>query len=339
VRLGQEATAPTVQLGQEATAPTVRLGQDATAPTVRLGQEATAPTVRLGQDATAPTVRLGQEATAPTVRLGQEATAPTVRLGQEATAPTVRLGQEATAPTVRLGQEATAPTVKLPPPAPTPRDVWLEPLSRRPSAAGSGAPPIRMFVTSLGTSTGEAFEVRVVNDGDRPIRLRGGSFVLEPIAASAQQAVQREAQQAAAAGEAKTMKLNAYCLEFLLRPPAAGTIFRIAPAPMQQRFASARRLLRAAKRVRDMGRLTPDTRDAAAYFHSIAQWAIWTEREGFRFDSFEKAFVAHTRKNVEAAGQSWSKRAEEVVANAAKHRWTDITEILRVAAPPAGGRR
>ena len=138
--------------------------------------------------------------------------------------------------------------------------------------------PHPKVMTSLGTSTGEAFEIQVVNDGTEPVRL-SGSLVLQPIAKEAHAAVQRQLQRALPRG-ATTARLNAYCLEFLRQPPGPGALFRIAPPEMQKQFAAMRGVLDASRRLRDAGVLQPDS-EPKAYFHAIRQWAIWTKAQQF----------------------------------------------------------
>jgi hypothetical protein len=210
----------------------------------------------------------------------------------------------------------------------------LAPLALPPQGVGS-APnaqtgAVQMLVTSLGTSTGEAFEVRIVNDGDRPVRITGGSLVLEPIAREAQDRIQRQVQQIASGGNTTTFKLTAYCLEFFRRPPSAGTLFRIAGSELQQQFAPMGRILEAGRRLQAAGLLTPDS-DPADYFHAIRQWAIWTEEQGFDLKSFTKAWVEHPKKQFTEQKQPWSSAAEKVLRSAAPGRWRDIASVLRAA--------
>jgi hypothetical protein len=210
---------------------------------------------------------------------------------------------------------------------PLPGEAW----DQAKPAGPAQAPPIKMFMTSLGTSTGEAFEVLAANDGDTPVRLTGALLVLEPIEQRAQAALARQVQRVAGSGDATALRMNAYCLQFLKGVPAKGTVFRVARQELQEQFAPIRHIVRAARDVFSAGDLTPDTTDAKAYFHSIRQWAIWAREQRFTFESFREAFVQHTRKNVEAAGQQWTPRIGEAVAEAARNRWANVTAVLQAA--------
>lgn len=231
-------------------------------------------------------------------------------------------------PPALLGTSAHA---RLTPPSPAAR-LRLDPLAPVDTTqpARDGAPPLQMLVTSLGTSTGEAFEVHIVNDGKTPVEIGGASLILEPIGREVQRRVAAEVKKVAANAKL-TIKMDAYCLEFLKVPPPAGTLFRIAPREVQEQFAPMRRILHAARQLQHTGVLTPDTRDERGYFHAIRQWAIWTKERGFTLDAFRDAFVEHTKKNFEATGQTWTAELGEAIGLAAPHRWNDITRVLQAA--------
>jgi hypothetical protein len=129
--------------------------------------------------------------------------------------------------------------------------------------------------------------------------------------------------------------VNAYCLEFLRQPPAAGTVLRIAGGALQQQFARHRRVLDAAARLRELGRLKPDS-DLEDYAHAIRQWAVWTVEERFDARRFEDAFVQATRRNYEAAAEAWSPQVEQALRGLAPNRWNDIQAVLREAGVEAG---
>jgi hypothetical protein len=64
------------------------------------------------------------------------------------------------------------------------------------------------------------------------------------------------------------------------------------------------------------------------------QWSIWTAAEGFDRAGYEEAFVEHTRKNVEAAGQTWTPEIERQVRALVPGRWEDIQVVLSEAGAP-----
>ena len=195
----------------------------------------------------------------------------------------------------------------------------------------AGAAGIKIFVTSLGLSTGKGLSMTVVNAGTAPVRLTGDGFALEPVSGVARDVVDREIRAMGPVGTA-TATLDGYCLEHLKNPPAAGMTFRLADAATQRAFAPVRNILRATRRLGDLGRLVPDGGDPTAYVDSIRQWAIWTREQHFTAKGFADALVDHTRKNVQAAGQPWSAAVENAVRTVAPGRWSAIAQVLEEAA-------
>jgi len=187
-----------------------------------------------------------------------------------------------------------------------------------------------MFLTNLGSSTGEAFTGHFVNDSTDPLELDVRGLVVEPLNEQAQQIVREQLEQALPRNPLSA-QLNAYCLEFLRLPPLAEQMFQLAPRDAQEQFAPTRDVLEAAEQLNDMGLLPADS-DPEAYFHSITQWAVWTEQQGFDEAAFTDAFVDHTREQVEAAGNQWTDQFDEVLRGAAPARWQNITRILETAA-------
>lgn len=213
------------------------------------------------------------------------------------------------------------------------RPVWLAPMDARAPQEQGGTPsgaPVRMVFTSLGTSMGEAFQAAIVNDGEKPVLIDGMRLVLEPLKASAARRA-RSAIQKFQAHKPTTVKMTGYCLEFLRPPPLAGSLFRVAPKSLQQRFEPMRRILDAGHRLRREGRLTPDS-EPVGYYHAIRQWAIWTQEQGFTEAAFADAFVEDTKKTFAASGHGWSAVAETTLRKAAPGRWRDIQQVLAQAA-------
>lgn len=199
------------------------------------------------------------------------------------------------------------------------------------SPAEPEAPRVRILITSLGGSTGEVLEAHIINDGPVPVTLDVGEIVVEPLRPlppAAQQLILDEARQAGR--NVVTVKLNAYCLEFLRLPPNAGALLRIASPAQQETFAPMRRILAASRHLRDAGALAPDS-DPDSYFHSIRQWAIWTREQGFDEAAFGDAFVNHTRKAFAEAGQRWTADVERVLRGVVPNRWRDIQRVLQEA--------
>jgi hypothetical protein len=110
-------------------------------------------------------------------------------------------------------------------------------------------------------------------------------------------------------------------------------VFRLAPADRQREMAPVDRILSAARHLRDAKALTPDT-DPEDHYHSIVQWAIWSDQEKFDERAFATAFTAYTRKNVVAGGHRWSREVEQAVRDIVPGRWRDISKVLNEARKP-----
>jgi hypothetical protein len=209
----------------------------------------------------------------------------------------------------------------------------LEMMDRYSNAQAAGLPQgVHMLLTDRGGSTGKTLGLQLLNLSGKPVRLSSIPFAIEPLDRKASQAAQQ-----AFAKLAKVMPqqidLSAYCLEFLKAPPSANTIYRLAPKAIQDKFAPISKVLRSAYRIEHAGLLNPDS-NPAAYTDSIKQWAVWAVEQNYNESRFTDAFVGHTRKNVEGAGQKWSKDAEAVIRKISPNRWQDITKILRGAGLP-----
>jgi len=62
--------------------------------------------------------------------------------------------------------------------------------------------------------------------------------------------------------------------------------------------------------------------------------AIWVDENSLDRAGFERDFVDHARRNVEAAGQEWNDRVEAVVRSLVPGRWDDVIMVLRTADRP-----
>lgn len=196
---------------------------------------------------------------------------------------------------------------------------------------GTGRPPVETYVLATGGSTGPVAQLFAINEGPLPLRIAPQAVVLEPVAITPEIQAQVSGllqRYLAAGGQAQV--LNAYCLEFLRKPPAAGTLMRIAGGDVAAPFARYSGILDAAERVRDGIGLHPDS-DPTEYLHAIRQWSIWTIAEGFDAEGFADAFVSTTRRTLEAAGEEWTAELEQAVRDLAPNRWTDVQAVLREA--------
>lgn len=189
--------------------------------------------------------------------------------------------------------------------------------------------PAQVLFRSLGGSTGPILQMQVFKSGTGPVRLQGLDVVLEPLTDAGAKQLRDEIGRRSLTA-ARTLTMNGYCLEFLKTPPAAGSLFRIAPADVQQRFAPLRKIMSAARRAYRDGLLHPDS-DRTEYFNSIRQWAVWSAEQRLDEQGFVRRFVEHSRKNVEGSGRPWNRSLEEAVRALAPNRWKDISAVLRSA--------
>ena len=211
------------------------------------------------------------------------------------------------------------------------RERWTQPRGGAPSRAES---PVQMLLTSLGESTGQAFNLQIFNNGNRPFRLSADALVVEPLKDEVKKQMQAGMQRLmSSAASPVTAKLNGYCLEFLKLPPSPGALFRIAAPELQKRFAPVRNIMQASRKLQELGQLHPDS-SPDGYFHSIRQWAMWTTQERFTDKTFGNAFVEYTKKNLAAQKRPWTNDIEAIVRKAVPNRWADIQRILTAATQP-----
>ena len=211
------------------------------------------------------------------------------------------------------------------------RRPWAIETDEEQPRAQQRSKPVQMLLTSLGQSTGQAFDLQVFNGTGRSFKLAAQSLVVQPLKDEVKKQVQGGMQQLIrSTSNPIAAKINGYCLEFLKLPPTAGTIFKIAAPELQQRFAPMRKIMDASRQVQQLGQLRPDS-NPEGYFHSIRQWAMWSVQEKLNANTFANAFVEHTKKAVTAQKQPWSKQTEDVVRQAAPNRWNDIQRILSAA--------
>ena len=212
--------------------------------------------------------------------------------------------------------------------------LWLAPLGGGGGQGVTRGARVHAYLTSLGTSTGEAFDIQIVNDTTLPVHIGGDGVVVEPVKKGSDKALRAELQQVSTRAAGSTMvKANAYCLEFKLKPPERGTMFHVADESTQQKYTAAREILRASRKLQAAGQLEPDS-EPRDYFHAIRQWTIWTDEQRFTLASYRDAFIARTKKNAEALGRKWSSQIEDGLKALVPHRWDEITKILRESGQP-----
>ena len=131
--------------------------------------------------------------------------------------------------------------------------VYASALARPTSAMGlvgqkSGNAAVQMFLTAMGSSTGEAFQAHFVGMGSEPIEIDTSGLVIEPLKKKAQKRIQKELRKLAK-DNPLSVNLDAYCLELLRKPPSKGMMFRVADAELQKHFAPVRSVLRSRTKI------------------------------------------------------------------------------------------
>jgi hypothetical protein len=197
------------------------------------------------------------------------------------------------------------------------------------------APDPTVLATSLGGLGQDAIELKIFGGDPRELNFDG--LVLEPVDLD-EEAKKKLAEELSKLADRNpvTAKLDAYCLDFLRQPPRMGTVFRISDQAIQQQFASVGKVLAAGRRLHEGGLLHPDG-DPEEYFHSIRQWSVWASLEDLDAERFADAFIEHTRKNFETAGEPWSDEVEAMVRQVAPNRWDDISRVLDEAGESGSG--
>lgn len=213
-----------------------------------------------------------------------------------------------------------------------PQPVWrrlFDVLSGPVLHAQSARDALTLMFTANGNSQGQAFDLKLINRGTRAVRFAGEGLVVEPLRKEAMQAAQREFTKLARGFT--SARINGYCLDQPLLPPAAGTMFRLAPPNVQKQFASVKNLLQGARKLNSEGLLHPDS-NPAAYLDFIKQWSVWTEREKFSENAFVDKWIEHTRKQAKEAGRNLTGADEKTLRSAAPNRWRDISAVIAEAA-------
>lgn len=205
-------------------------------------------------------------------------------------------------------------------------DWWMPTLEAAEQGVQQG---LQMLITSQGGSTGKNLTLQILNFSGRPVNFEG-MIALEPLKKEAQQRSMQAFAKLAGRQLPTKIDLNGYCLEFLKLPPVAGQVLRFAGPEVQKRFAPMKAIMSAANRLTANGALKPDS-NPASYADSIKQWALWTVEQKFNDRKFGEAFLGHTKKNVEGAGQKWTRQIEDVVRQRIPNRWQDIVQVLTTA--------
>ena len=212
---------------------------------------------------------------------------------------------------------------------PGPRVVlaaYRQPAAAPPSAQTTGPaviPSIRVVAT--GASTGNAFRLEIIGASGAAGRLVApDGLALQPTGTTVQVPP-------VSTGSMVVRDVTGFCAEFGKQPPAAGTVYRVADARIQQRLKPMRQIVRAADRLADAGRLHPDS-PAADYLNATKQWAIWVRIGRWKEREFTDRFVERTKENIENVGQRWTGDLEREVRALLPNRWADVQAVLQASA-------
>jgi flagellar motility protein MotE (MotC chaperone) len=217
------------------------------------------------------------------------------------------------------------------------RGAALQPARAAQPAGGrppNAEPPVEVFLTSLGVSSGQAFDVDIVNRTGSGLRLAADALVVEPVDSRAAGELQRRVQTTKVAqAQPLAARMDGYCLEFAREAPPAGTLFRVASQDLQRRFAPLRKVLQASRQLQQAGKLNPDS-DPAEYSTFVTQWSMWAQLEGWNRDQFTRSFIERTRKNLETLKEPWTREIDATVRALIPNRWGDIQAVLQAARQP-----
>lgn len=244
-------------------------------------------------------------------------------------------------PAIQLGMGALSTTIIAPAMVPAgtgderrpngPSVELLDTLEALLRSATGVADPLETYVLATGGSTGPVAQLFAINRGDRPLRLLPTAVVLEPVVMSpAIQARVTEVLRRYVAAGGSGAVLDFYCLEFLRRAPAAGTLLRIAGGGVAAPFMRHAQILEAARRLMDAGELLTAL-DPLEYLHGVRQWAIWSVEERFDLSRFTDAYLTVSRRNLEEAGERWGADAEREARGLVPGLWNDVRSVLREA--------
>jgi hypothetical protein len=197
---------------------------------------------------------------------------------------------------------------------------------RAPQPATQAAAPVSFSLVANGNSSGDAFEVQVVDPTGKLKEIRApDGLILEPLKRGSAKPV------SAAPGE-KVVKhpLRAYCVDYAKDPPEPEAIYRVAAPDIQERYKPIRMVMRAGRELAAAGKFHPDS-DADAYNDSIRQYSLWTKLENWNEQKFGEVFLEKTKQNAVAAKVKWSKQMDQAVRALVPGRWSDVAMVLEEA--------
>ncbi|HXE90237.1 MAG TPA: FecR family protein [Terriglobales bacterium] len=221
---------------------------------------------------------------------------------------------------------------------------------------GDDKDDLKYEVTGLGTSTGEAFQVRVRNLRPCPVEvfvphgavlkpkgfigrviagiLGGGGPALKDFQKMMTEGTTAEVAARSVSppgamhfavpesGEA-TFNLRAFCLELEKLAPARNTSYKFASPKESGEELRSRRLISSAY----TQFLTGQARPKLTTLDSLMQWSIWASQEKMDEKKFRRAFTDLVEKNMKAQ-KKWNKEAEKQAEAAAADLWQNVSKVL-----------
>ena len=212
-------------------------------------------------------------------------------------------------------------------PGTLPRLARLDRRVSQPSAEVETDDPggIRYSIVSNGKSSGEAFELRVLDPTGKLKRVAvPEGLVLEPVKRGAARPIPDHAPPGA---KLHAVKLSGYCLEFAKQPPEEGMLYRVAPKAVQEQYRPVRGVLRAGREAAHAGKLHPDS-EPNEYAEAIGQYALWARLGNWDEQKFGEMFLERSKKNAEAMNVKWTKQLDQAVRALVPGRWRDISMVL-----------
>jgi hypothetical protein len=200
------------------------------------------------------------------------------------------------------------------------------------SSAAANPGEIEFAIVSNGKTGDNALQIQIFDPAGEVKEMPPlGGVVIEPVKQGGDRSsVKSIAERHAGAAGLLTQQVSAFCLDFLKLPPEAGTLYRIAPQAVQEKFKPLRSILQAGHRLADNGQLHPDS-DPKDYAAFVRQYALWTKIENWDAKKFTDMFLEQSKKNAEVLDIKWSKEMEDVLRGLAPGRWQDIAAVLNEA--------
>ena len=220
----------------------------------------------------------------------------------------------------------------------------------------AGIPNYHYKITGLGTSTGNALQLQIANEGGCPLYflitdgtifhpkgftervltgiLLGGTPNLKDFQKMITMGLflRLGASGAVGAGPVApgiseaTVPLRAYCVELHKLAPHPKTEYKIGDAEDQQKLGVNRPIVdKTFSMVQTHKLLLPGGHS----MDSVIQWSLWAKIEGMEEKKFMEEFTKLVKKNHEAQKKKWDKTAEQQTEQSGRSLWGLVSEVLR----------